>query len=149
MTRPDQLKPREDSVPGTPYDSFVVGTALPELRFTITPAIVEEYFDSVEADRSLYKLDGRLAAPPNVLFPYMTVPLYRKYPPIQGIVMAEVEFRWHNPIWADENTDMLVTGKVADKFEKRGRRYVRWEAEWKRADGTPIASMVNAFHVPS
>ena len=49
MTRPDQLKPREDSVPGTPYDAFVVGTPLPELRFTITPAIVEEYFAVLRA----------------------------------------------------------------------------------------------------
>ncbi|MGE0658926.1 MAG: hypothetical protein AB7F36_02690 [Reyranellaceae bacterium] len=149
MTRPDQLKPREDSVPGTPYDGFEVGAALPELRFAITPAIVEEYFASVEADRSLYRLDGRQAAPPNVLFPYMTVPLYRKYPPIQGIVMAEVEFHWHNPIWADETADMVATGKVTEKFEKRGRRYVRWQADWKRADGTLMATMVNTFHVPS
>lgn len=149
MTRPSEIKPREDSVPGTPYANFVVGAALDATHFAITPDIVDEYFRAVDADRALYTLEGRQAAPSNVLLPYMTCALYRKYPPIQGIVMAEVEFRWHHPIWADETTDVVVTGKIADKFEKRGKRYVTWQAEYRRIDGTLLASMRNSFNVPS
>ena len=149
MTRPDQLKPREDSVPGTPYAGFTVGAVLEPLRFTITPAIVDEYFKSVESDPALYRLNGRQAAPPNVLFPYMTVLLYRKFPPIQGIVMAGVDLRFHNPIWADEDTEIVVSGKVTGKYEKKGRRYVKWQAIYKRADGTPICTLDNYFNVPS
>jgi hypothetical protein len=148
MTRPSDIKPREDSVPGTPFSGFKVGAKLDELRFTITPAIVEEYFASVEADPQLYRIDGRQAAPPNVLLPYMTCALYRNYPPIQGIVMAEVEMRFHHPIWANEDTEIVVNGEIIDKFEKKGRRYVRWKANYKRADGQPIAELVNQFNVP-
>jgi hypothetical protein len=149
MTRPDQIKPKEDSVPGTPWTGFAVGSELEPLEFTITPAIVDEYIASVEADRALYQLDGRQAAPPNVLFPYMTAALYRKYPPIQGIIMAEVDFHWRSPIWADEDTHIVVTGRVLERFEKRGRRYVRWGAEYTRRDGQVVATMTNTFNVPA
>jgi len=148
MTRPSEVKIREGTTPGTAYDAFVVGAKLDPVRFQITPEIVEEYMASVEADRALYKLNGRQVAPPNVLFVYMTGVIYRKYPPIQGIVMAEVDVRWHNPIWADETTEVIGEGQVTRKFEKRGRRYIGWRAEFRRADGVKLATLDNAFHVP-
>lgn len=148
MTRPADIKPREDSTPGTPYAGFAVGAALGETRFTITPAICEEYFDAVDAERALYVVEGRQAAAPNVLLPYMTSPIYRKYPPIQGIVMAELDMALHHPIWADESTEVVATGTVLDKFEKRGRRYIRWSAEFRRGDGQLLARLTNTFHVP-
>lgn len=148
MTRPSEIKPREDSTPGTPFDRFEEGSLLDPVTFTITPEIVEEYFDAVQADRALYKVDGRQAAPPNVLLPYMTVPIYRKYPPIQGIVMAELDMTWSRPIWADEATEIVATGRVVSKFEKRNRRYIKWEANFRRGDGAPIATIFNTFHVP-
>ena len=148
MTRPSEIKPREDSTPGTPYAKFAIGHGLGETRFTITPDLVEEYFRAVDSDMGLYVIDGRQAAAPNVLFPYMTCALYRTYPPIQGIVMGEVEIEFHHPIWADEETEVVATGAILDKFERKGRRYVRWEEEFRRADGQLLAKLVNTFHVP-
>lgn len=148
MTRPSEIKPREGSVPGTVYAAFEEGAELGPVRFDITPAIVDEYFKAVDADPELYRIDGRQAAPPNVLLPYMTVPIYQKYPPNQGIVMAELEMAWTQPIWADETTNIVATGRVLGKFEKRGRRFVKWQASFARADGAPIATLTNTFHVP-
>ncbi len=148
MTRPSEIKPREDSTPGTPYAQFSVGKDLGETRFSVTPDIVEEYFRAVDADKSLYMVDGRQAAAPNVFFPYMTCAIYRTYPPIQGIVMAEVDIEFHHPVWADETTEVLATGRVLDKFEKKGRRYVRWECELRRGDGQMLSKYTNTFHVP-
>ena len=148
MTRPSDVKVREGTTAGTAYAAFVVGKALDPVRFTITPAIIEEYAAAVEADLSAYRLDGRPVSPPNVLFVYMTVVLYRTYPPIQGIVMAEADFRWHHPIFADRDTEIVASGEIIEKFEKRGRRYVRWRGEFRQADGTPVATLVNTFHVP-
>lgn len=133
---------------GTVYEGFEEGAELGPVRFEITPAIVEEYFDAVQADRALYQVDGRQAAPPNVLLPYMTVPVYQKYPPSQGIVMAELDMAWTKPIWADETTTVVATGRVLRKFEKRGRRYVQWEATFAGGDGAAIATLTNTFHVP-
>jgi hypothetical protein len=78
----------------------------------------------------------------------MTAVLYRTYPPIQGIVMAEADFSWRHPIYADELTEVVATGDIIDKYEKRGRRYIRWHGEFHRADGVLLATLVNAFHVP-
>ncbi|CCN19526.1 PaaI family thioesterase [Bordetella bronchiseptica] len=148
MTRPSDIKPREGDTPGTPYAAFVEGAALGPVSFDITPAIVQEYFEASQADPALYRVDGRQAAAPNVILPYMTVPVYQTYPPIQGIVMAELEISWHRPIWADETTRVTATGTILRKFEKRGRRYVQWEGRFRGADGQPIATLLNTFHVP-
>jgi hypothetical protein len=56
--------------------------------------------------------------------------------------------RFHHPIWANEATEIVVNGEIVDKFEKKGRRYVRWKANYKRADGQPIAELINQFNVP-
>lgn len=148
MTRPSEIKPREGSVPGTLYDTYEEGKALGPVRFEITPEICEEYFEAVQSDRSLYRLDGRQAAPPNVLLPYMTVPIYQTYPPNQGIVMAELDLRCQSPIWADETTPVVATGKVLRKFERRGRRFVQWEAQFAREGGPVLARLTNTFHIP-
>ena len=148
MTRPSEIKPREGSVPGTLYEAYEEGRSLGPVSFDITPALCEEYFEAVQADPALYRVDGRQAAPPNVLLPYMTVPIYLTYPPNQGIVMAELDMRWQSPIWADETTRVVATGKVLRKFEKRGRRYVQWEASFARAGGPVLARLTNTFHIP-
>jgi hypothetical protein len=148
MTRPSEIKPREGSVAGTTFEQFEEGKALGPVRFDITPDICQEYFDSVQADRALYVIDGRQAAAPNVLLPYMTVPVYQTYPPNQGIVMAEVDMRWSAPVWADETTRVVATGRVLRKFEKRGRRYVQWEASFSREGGAEFARLTNTFHIP-
>jgi hypothetical protein len=148
MTRPSEIKPREGSVPGTTFAQYREGTELGPVRFQITPDICQEYFDAVEADKSLYRVDGRQAAPPNVLLPYMTVPIYQTYPPNQGIVMAELDMRFRAPIWADETTEVVATGRVLRKFEKRGRHYVEWEATFSRDGGEVLASLTNRFHIP-
>ncbi len=149
MTRPAELKPREDEQPGTPAEAFEVGEPLPEMRFTLTPDIVEEYMQAVEADPSPYQLEGRRVAPPNVLAVYQLAVLYRRYPPIQGIILTEQSWEWHLPIWADEATELLASGRVLERYERRGKQYVRWSADFRRArDGATVATSVNTLYVP-
>lgn len=148
MTHPTELKPREDEHPGTPWDAYEVGAQTPEMRFTITPAIVEEYMAAVDADPSVYVVDGRQAAPPNVLAVYLLATVYRKYPPIQGIILTDVSWRFHHPIWADEDTEIVAVGEIAEKFEKRGKHFVRWTATFHRADGTLLTEAGNTMYVP-
>lgn len=149
MTRPSELKPTEDEVEGTLPEAYQVGAALPEMRFTITPEIVAEYIAAVDGDPELYQVDGRRAAPPNVLAVYLLAVVYRKYPPIQGIILTDVSWRFHGPIWADEDTEISATGEVMDKFEKRGKHFVRWSAEFRRADGELLTTATNTMYVPS
>ena len=149
MTRPIELKPREDESRGTLPEEYVVGTELPAMPFTVTPEIIDEYIAAVDADRSLYQIDGRPAAPPNVLAIYLLATIYRRYPPIQGIILTDVAWHFHHPIWADEDTYITACGRIEDKLERRGKHFVCWSASFRRHDGQPLAEARNTMYVPS
>jgi ribosomal protein L31 len=148
MTRPSDIKPREGEQAGTPYAGFEVGAVLPEMAFELTPDIVAEYARAIDVEDAPMRIDGRTVAPATVLMPYMAAIVYRRYPPIQGIIMVDVTLKLSHPIWADETTAVRAHGRILEKFEKRGRYYVRWEAEYARADGQALATLVNTFSVP-
>jgi len=148
MTRPIELKPREDESPGTPFEDYEVGAALPDMMFTVTPDIAQEYLEAIDGDAETYRLDGRQAAPPNVLAVYLLAILYRKYPPTQGLILTDVRLRFHHPIWADEDTEICGNGEVAEKFERRGKHFVRWTARFTRTDGTLLTTAQNTVYVP-
>ena len=148
MTRPSEIKPREGERPGTTWDRYILGDSLPETRFTITPDIIREYAVAIEADPEGYLVDGRKAAVPSVLAVYLMSVLYRKYPPLQGGIMAGNRFSFHHPIWADEDTEIVGSGRIEEKFEKKGRKYIRYSVVFARADGTKIAQAVNTSTFP-
>jgi len=140
MTRPSDIKPREGDQPAALYKDWVVGAKFPPLPFTITPDVVDEYISVVDADRANYMIDGRQAAPPNVVLVYMMAVMYRLYPPQQGGIMIGNTIEFHNPIWADEETEVIGSGQVTEKFEKKGRKYICYDVEFKRPDGTLLVS---------
>ena len=45
---------------------------------------MREYNSAIDADPDNYLIDGRQAAPTNVIFVYMMAVMYRLYPPQQG-----------------------------------------------------------------
>ena len=149
MTRPIELKPQEDEVAGTPPEGYTVGTELPEMEFTLTPAIVGEYIEAIDGDPSIYTVDHRPVAPPNVLAVYLLATIYRKYPPIQGIILTDVSWRFRHPIWADEETSITVRGRVDEIWERRGKHFVRWSACFTRNDGEVLAEARNTMYVPA
>ena len=148
MTWPATIRIREGEFPGTPAAAFEVGAALPELRFTITPDVIAEYVAAVDAHPSLLMHDGRPVAPPNVLDVYLMPAMYRRYPPIQGIVQAEVSWTWRHPIYADEATEIVVSGRIEERYQRRGKWFVVWSARFHRTDGVLLAEAVNRIYVP-
>jgi hypothetical protein len=148
MTRASEIRVKEGATAGTRAAEYEPGAELGELRFTITPAVVREYMTVVDADPSLYAREGRPVAPPHILCPYLMPIMYQRYPPIQGIVQADVSWSWQHPIYADEDTEVIVRGRVTERYERGGRWFVRWTAEYRRADGIPLAMATNRIHVP-
>ena len=149
MTRPSEVKPREGDKPGTRWEEFEVGAELPSFTFTITPDIVTEYCRAIEADPNGIVLNGKRVAVPSILSVYLMAVLYRKYPPAQGGIMASNKFRYYGPISATEDTTIVASGRVLDKFEKRGRRYVRYGARFTHTDGRLIAEAENISTFPN
>ena len=148
MTRPIELKPREDEVAGTPPAGYTVGQ-LPQMEFTVTPEIVKEYIEAIDGDPSPYVVDDRPVAPPNVLGVYLLATIYRKYPPIQGIILTDITWRFRHPIWADEDTSITVQGRVDEIWQRRGKHFVRWSACFTRNDGEILAEARNTMYVPA
>lgn len=149
MTHPTEVKPREGDQRGTYPHEFEVGGGLPELRFTVTPEIVDEYLAAIDANPALYEVDGRKVAPPNVLAVYLLAVLYRRFPPAQGIILAKQHWKFFQPIWADQATEMAATGSIESVDERRGKHFVRWSAHFTTVDGTPVATAVNECYVPT
>ena len=147
MTRPSEVKPREGDQPAALYKDWTVGVEFPPLPFTITPDIVREYNSAVDADPANYVINGRQAAPPNVVVVYMMAVMYRLYPPQQGGIMIGNTIQFHNPIWADEDTEVIGTGRVTDKFEKKGRKYdlLRRRVQAPRRHAAHLVNHTSAF----
>lgn len=148
MTRPSEVKPREDEQAPALYKDWVIGVEFPPLEFTVTPDIVKEYVSVTDTDLSNHVIDGRQAAPTNVLVVYMMAVLYRLYPPQQGGIMIGNTIQFHNPVWADEDTVVVGTGRLTDKYEKKGRKYICYDVEFKRKDGTLLMSVNHTSAFP-
>ena len=50
----------------------------------------------------------------------MMAVMYRLYPPQQGGIMIGNTVQFHNPIWADEDTEVVGTGRVTEQVRKEG-----------------------------
>lgn len=148
MTRPSDVKPREGDQPAALYKDWEVGAEFPALTFTITRDIVQEYSTVTATDPENFVIDGRQAAPTNVVLVYMMAVMYRKYPPQQGGIMIGNTIAFHSPIWADEDTEVVGTGRLTNKFEKKGRKYICYDVEFKRPDGTLIAAVNHTSAFP-
>ena len=149
MTRPSEIKPREDEQKPALYADWLIGDEFPPLTFTVTPDVIEEYFSVVNAEKKNYVIDGRQAAPPNVIAVYLMAVMYRKYPPQQGGIMIGNTFSFHHPIWADETTEITGTGKLTDKFEKKGRKYICYTVQFHRTDGVHLSTIDHTSAFPN
>jgi len=149
MTRPAEVRAREDARTGTPFERYEVGERTGPLRFVLEPAFIDEYIAASGVDEALYRVDGRGAAPPQVLALFLMGTLHRRYPPLPGTVMAELALEVRAPIWRDEATPIVAEGEILGKAEHRGRRFVSWRADYRRDGGGLLARLTNTFLVPA
>ncbi|GAA4341683.1 hypothetical protein GCM10023144_42770 [Pigmentiphaga soli] len=140
MTRPIDLRPKEDAVLGTRFADLEIGKKLNPIRFTLTRDFMKEYAAAVQADPDGYDVDGRKAALPLTLAPYMAAVLTNTYRPQDGGIVTRQKWSFHRPLWMDEDLDIVATGYLKDKYERRGRLVHVHAAEFRTVDGELIAS---------
>ena len=149
MTVPRTIRPREGEQPGTPFEGFEAGTHLGPLEFAIDAEVAESYRELHGGDADWYRDAGGEVGPlvpPTVLALYLMPLLYRRYPPLQGIVLMQQRFAFHRPLRAAE--PLTATGRIEDTYERRGRHFVRWRAEFRTADGGLASEATNTFMLP-
>ncbi len=149
MTIPSAIRLKEGEQPGTPFEAFEPGEALGPLEFTIDAGIADAWRELHGGDAAWHRTaggaDGPLV-PPMVLALYLLPILYQRYPPLQGIVLTRQRFAFHRLLRAEE--PLVATGRIAETYERRGRKFVRWSAEFRTAAGDLAAEAANTFMLP-
>lgn len=148
MTRPAEVRAKENAQTGTAFETYRVGERVGPLQFDLEPAFIDEYIEAAGIDAELYRVKGRAAAPPQVLSLFLMGTLHQRYAPLPGTVMADLKVELRKPIWRDEVTSIVSEGVIEKKSERRGRRYVTWSADYWREDGDMLARFTNTFVVP-
>jgi len=149
MTRPAEVRIREDVHTGTTFEQYSVGERIGPLHFTLQPAFIDEYVAAAGVDETLYRVGGRAAAPPQVLMLFLMGTLHRRYAPLPGTVMAALRIELRAPIWRDEPTAIVSQGEILGKDERGGRRYVTWGADFCRCGGGLLVRITNTFLLPA
>jgi len=120
------------------YADIVKGAQLPDITYTITSEILENYLEGIDDLNPLY-LDEEFAektpfkgriVPPVSMAIYTTVsslirPMGLKIPP--GLIQASQKYEFTGVARPDE--ELLIRSVVEDKFEKKGRKFVRLRSD--------------------
>ena len=149
MTIPRTIRPREDEQPGTPFEAYTAGEPLGPLHFTIDAGTAEAYRELHGGDGDWYRNAGGdqgPLVPPTLIALYLLPVIYTRYPPLQGIVLTQQRFAFHRPLRAGD--PLVATGRVLETYERRGRQFVRWQAEFRTAAGDLAVEAQNTFMLP-
>jgi hypothetical protein len=116
-----------------PWATLQPGQELGTLRLTVSRAANERYWRAAGADHPRLRagaLYPPIAANLTILCFQLTVP--------DAMIQTRQRLRCHRAVDAD--TELVTTGSVVARYEKRGREYVDIEAHVVTADapGTPL-----------
>lgn len=123
------------------WDDIRVGTETGAIDMVVTDDMVDEYLAAVELDEAALAPaadgEGRIAPPDMV--PKLTMrTLFIDYTfaNIGPSVRAKQAYRFLKPVRV--GTRVRAVGRISDKYERRGKRFVAFQATYVDADGTPL-----------
>ena len=111
----------------TAWAALQVGSELPPLRLTISAAANERYWRAAGVSHPLLEagaLYPPIAANLTILCLQQTVP--------DAMIQTRQRLKCHRA--AAAGSELVTTGRVVDRYEKRGREYVDIEASVTTAD---------------
>ena len=129
------------------WDDTPIGENSPVGHFTVTRDVVLNYSEAVEDDNPLHTNEvaarrsewGTLIAQPTIAGIYVVAsqqPEQKKR--VKSGVVAKRYFEFHQP--ARVGDQLTTTGKVLDKYQKRGKNYVVVETVTVNQNGEKITT---------
>jgi acyl dehydratase len=121
------------------YEDIQVGQRFAPDTFVLGRGDIDGYMRIVAAQGRApdgEPLDGVVVASPTLAAVHIFRAYYAAYPPSPGRLHAAVEFSFLRP-WT-VGASITVNGVVTDKYEKRGRRYVRFELSFSDGEGNEL-----------
>lgn len=127
-----------DPVDPAPFGGAESGRALGPLRFTVSAAANERYWQAAAVDHPLLR-DGYLYPP---IAANLTILLFRTVAP-RPLLHARQQLRCHR--LGRAGAELTVTGRVIGRFAKRGRDYAVVEAGVDLLDGDRLWTSTATF----
>jgi hypothetical protein len=124
--------------PASAFAAMTAGTLLPPLRLTISPAANERYWQAAGVDHAVLRA-GALYPP---IAANLTVLCFGQVC-ADPVIQTRQVVRCHRR--CDAGVELVTTGRVTDRYEKRGRMYVDIATEVTTADGEPLWSSEVSF----
>jgi hypothetical protein len=116
--------------PTRSFSEMLPGTDLPLLRLTISAAANERYWRSAGVDHPA--LEAGALYPP--IAANLTVLCFGAVCP-EAVIQTRQRVRCHRR--ADAGAELVTTGRVTDRYDKRGRTYIDIETT-VTIDGEPL-----------
>jgi hypothetical protein len=118
------------------FADLTPGTPLPELRVTVSAAANERYWSAAGVDHPALRA-GALYPP---IAANMTVLCFGQVCP-EAMIQTRQVLRCHGR--AEAGAELVTTGRITDRYEKRGRAYVDVLAEIRVDDALLWTSEVS------
>lgn len=109
------------------FAELAVGTGLPALRLTISAAANERYWRAAGVDHPVLAA-GALYPP---IAANLTVLCFTQVCP-EAMIQTRQNLRCHRRV--DAGVELITTGRITQRYEKRGRTYVDVETTVVTAD---------------
>ncbi|MBI4641128.1 MAG: MaoC family dehydratase [Candidatus Tectomicrobia bacterium] len=120
------------------YDEIKVGEELEPAEYTISEKEVKEYADKLDEHHPWHLHDSPFGG--KIAHPLMTAvdatKLLRTKYSLAGVVHTKSECEFINP--ARVGQPIRVTGKIVDKYQRRGRDFIVVDSVTSHTDGTEI-----------
>ena len=117
------------------YEDMKVGQSIGTIEFTTNKEDLEDFIDLVQWEKENMPADAKFLPPSfgvsgnvRLLHKYVGGP--------GGGVWAKSEHKYFNK--PEKGKTLIKTGEIADKYVKRGRKYIVWETETRDEDGRLI-----------
>ncbi|MCL4186867.1 MAG: MaoC family dehydratase N-terminal domain-containing protein [Rhodobacteraceae bacterium] len=124
------------------WDAIPIGGETGRIEFEITDALIDEYVAAIELDPRLIEAevdaDGRRVAPLDLVPKHAMRTLFIDYvfDKLGPSMRAKQAYEFVNP--AKVGMRVSAVGRISDKYERRGKRYVAFETTYFDQDGTPL-----------
>ncbi len=121
----------------TTFDEFEVGASLGSMEWTVYPENVQGLLDNDDDHHPWYTENSPFGAP--------IVPPMATYPPVRLLFLHKYNVRGLFYIYESEfikpmfyGQKITISGKICDKWIKRDREYVMYEAEGVNEEGAIV-----------
>jgi acyl dehydratase len=125
-----------------PWDALEIGTETGRFAMTVTDEMIDEYLASMDNDHPWFTGHdtpfGERLAPPDLVPKLAMTALFQEFVQrdIGPNIRAKQSFEFLAPV--HPGTKVRAVGRLIEKYERRGKRFITLEALFTDERGTPL-----------